>query len=105
MERALEPAAQLGATIGELATRGRDKLTFALSAPVAGFSSWVEQLIAESTGKEGKGILPVAGEPLGPPAVYGTDRVFVYLRVANDATHDAAVEALRAPGIRCSRSI
>ncbi|MFI5249003.1 MAG: glucose-6-phosphate isomerase [Gemmatimonadales bacterium] len=98
MERALEPAAQLGATIGELATRGRDKLTFALSAPVAGFSSWVEQLIAESTGKEGKGILPVAGEPLGPPAVYGDDRVFVYLRVGNDATHDAAIDALRAAG-------
>ena len=98
MERALEPAAQLGATIGELATRGRDKLTFALSAPVAGFSSWVEQLIAESTGKEGKGILPVAGEPLGPPAVYGDDRVFVYLRVANDATHDAAIDALHAAG-------
>ena len=98
MEKALEPAAQLGATIGELATRGRDKLTFVLSAPVAGFSSWVEQLIAESTGKEGKGILPVAGEPLGPPAVYGTDRVFAYLRIANDTTHDAAVGALRDAG-------
>ncbi len=98
MEGALEPAAELGATIGELATRGRDKLTFALSAPVAGFSSWVEQLIAESTGKEGKGILPVAGEPLGPPAVYGDDRVFVYLRIANDATHDAAIDVLGAAG-------
>jgi transaldolase / glucose-6-phosphate isomerase len=98
MERALEPAARLGATIGELATRGRDKLTFVLSAPVAGFSSWVEQLIAESTGKEGKGILPVAGEPLGSPAVYGSDRVFAYLRVANDTAHDAAVATLRDAG-------
>jgi transaldolase/glucose-6-phosphate isomerase len=98
MERAFEPAAQLGATIGELATQGRDKLTFVLSAPVAGFSSWVEQLIAESTGKEGKGILPVAGEPLGSPAVYGTDRVFAYFRMAGDTAHDAAVDALRDAG-------
>jgi len=98
VERELEPAARLGATIGELAAQGRDKLTFVMSAPVAGFGSWVEQLIAESTGKEGKGILPVAGEPLGPPAVYGADRVFAYLRIAPDTTHDAAVDALRTAG-------
>lgn len=98
MERELDPAARLGATIGELAARGRDKLTFVMSPPVAGFASWVEQLIAESTGKEGKGILPVAGEPLGPPAVYGGDRVFAYLRLATDGTHDAAIDALRAAG-------
>ena len=98
MERDPEAAGRLGATIGELAVRGRDKLTFVMSAPVAGFGSWVEQLIAESTGKEGKGILPVAGEPLGPPAVYGTDRVFAYLRIVTDGTHDAAVDALRAAG-------
>jgi transaldolase / glucose-6-phosphate isomerase len=98
MEQDPGAAGRLGATIGELAVRGRDKLTFVMSAPVAGFGSWVEQLIAESTGKEGRGILPVAGEPLGPPAVYGTDRVFAYLRIAGDGTHDAAVDALRSAG-------
>ncbi|MEA2307003.1 MAG: transaldolase / glucose-6-phosphate isomerase [Solirubrobacteraceae bacterium] len=70
----------LGVTLGELALRGRDKLTFVISSPVESFGLWVEQLVAESTGKEGKGILPVAGEPLGAPDVYGEDRVFVYLR-------------------------
>ena len=60
-----DSAARLGVILGEAALHGRDKVTFALSAPVAAFATWVEQLIAESTGKEGKGILPVAGEPLG----------------------------------------
>ena len=70
----------LGATIGEFALRGRDKLTFIVSEPIDSFGLWVEQLVAESTGKHGKGILPVADEPLGEPDVYGDDRVFVYLR-------------------------
>ena len=59
----------MGLAMGELALQGRDKLTFIVSEPVASFGLWVEQLIAESTGKEGKGILPVADEPLGDPDV------------------------------------
>jgi transaldolase/glucose-6-phosphate isomerase len=70
----------LGALMGQCALLGRDKLTFAVSAPIESFGLWVEQLIAESTGKHGKGILPVAGEPIGEPESYGDDRLFVYLR-------------------------
>jgi transaldolase/glucose-6-phosphate isomerase len=70
----------LGATVGELARNGRDKLTFLISGAIESFGLWVEQLIAESTGKHGRGILPVAGEPVGEPDVYGDDRVFAYLR-------------------------
>jgi transaldolase / glucose-6-phosphate isomerase len=66
--------------MGELATVGRDKLTFVVDEPVSSFGLWVEQLIAESTGKHGKGILPVADEPLGSPDVYGDDRVFAHLQ-------------------------
>jgi transaldolase/glucose-6-phosphate isomerase len=87
----------LGAAIGEAALRGRDKLTFVVSPRIASFGLWVEQLVAESTGKQGRGILPVAGEPLGKPESYGNDRVFVYLRDADepDAELDAGVQALR----------
>jgi transaldolase/glucose-6-phosphate isomerase len=92
------PGAQVGAILGELAKAGRDKVTFAISPAIASFGDWVEQLIAESTGKEGKGILPVVGEPLGPPAVYGNDRLFVHIRLDGDETHDAAVTALEAAG-------
>ncbi len=74
---ASNPGAWLGAVLGEAAKAGRDKLTLLLPEPVASFGSWVEKLIAESTGKEGRGILPVEGEPLGPPEVYGEDRLFV----------------------------
>ena len=70
----------LGIAMGELANHRRDKLTFVVEEPIASFGLWVEQLIAESTGKEGKGTLPVADEPLGEPGSYGDDRVFVYLR-------------------------
>jgi transaldolase / glucose-6-phosphate isomerase len=98
MARDTEPAARLGVILGEAALHGRDKVTFALSAPIAAFANWVEQLIAESTGKEGKGILPVAGEPLGSPAVYGQDRLFVHLRLAGDTTHDASINAIQAAG-------
>jgi transaldolase/glucose-6-phosphate isomerase len=85
------PAARLGALLGEAALAGRDKVTFVLSPGIASFGLWAEQLIAESTGKEGKGILPVAGEPLGPPAVYGDDRVFVSMVLGGEA--DTGVEA------------
>jgi transaldolase/glucose-6-phosphate isomerase len=92
------PGAWLGAVLGELAKAGRDKLTFAISPAIASFGDWVEQLIAESTGKEGKGILPVVGEPLAPPDVYGDDRLFVYLRLDGDDTHDAAIQTLEEAG-------
>ena len=71
------PGAWLGAVLGEGALAGRDKLTLVLPETISTLGSWIEQLIAESTGKEGKGILPVEGEPLGPPEVYGDDRLFV----------------------------
>ncbi len=90
--------ARLGAIMGELAKAGRDKITLVTSPAIAGFGDWVEQLIAESTGKEGKGILPVVGEPLGPPEVYGDDRFFVYLRLDGDDGQDAAVQALEDGG-------
>jgi len=86
--------ARLGAIMSELAMAGRDKLTLILSPPIAAFGTWMEQLIAESTGKEGKGILPVDGKKPGPPKVYGNDRLFVYLRLEGDSTHDAAVQTL-----------
>jgi transaldolase/glucose-6-phosphate isomerase len=70
------PAAWLGAVMGEAALHGRDKLTLVMPHEFATLGYWIEQLIAESTGKEGRGILPVEGEPLGPPRVYGADRLF-----------------------------
>jgi transaldolase/glucose-6-phosphate isomerase len=85
------PAVWLGAVLGEGALAGRDKATFVLSPGIASFGLWVEQLIAESTGKEGKGILPVADEPLGPPEVYGEDRLFVAMTLAGEA--DAGIES------------
>ena len=90
----------LGATIGEFALRGRDKLTFVVSEPIDSFGLWVEQLVAESTGKHGKGILPVADEPPGDASVYGDDRVFVYLRngAAPNERLDTFVDALTDAG-------
>ena len=90
------PAVWLGAILSELARAGRDKVTFAVSPAISSFGDWVEQLIAESMGKEGKGILPVVGEPLGPPEVYGDDRLFVHIRLRDDETHDAGLAALEA---------
>ena len=71
------PGFWLGTVMGESALAGRDKLTLVLPEPLAALGSWIEQLIAESTGKEGKGIVPIDGEPLGAPGVYGDDRLFV----------------------------
>ena len=91
----------LGAVLGELARRGRDKLTFVISHPIESFGLWAEQLVAESTGKQGRGILPVADEPLGDSAdVYGDDRVFVYRRNPDDPDErlDAAIEQIAAAG-------
>jgi transaldolase/glucose-6-phosphate isomerase len=100
---ATNPGLWLGATIGQLAvdpSHPRDKLTFIVSEPIDSFGLWVEQLVAESTGKHGKGILPVADEPLGEPDVYGDDRVFVYLRNEDSpsAELDAAVKRLTDAG-------
>ena len=92
-------AARLGVIMGECAKQGRDKVTLIMSPAIESFGDWVEQLIAESTGKEGRGILPVVGESLGAPAVYGQDRLFVYLRLAEDDTHDEAVGALLGAGL------
>jgi transaldolase/glucose-6-phosphate isomerase len=90
----------LGLTLGELAERGRDKLTFVVDPPLTSFGLWAEQLVAESTGKQGKGILPVADEPLGAPEAYGDDRVFVHLRHGERADGDnaKALEALAGAG-------
>jgi transaldolase / glucose-6-phosphate isomerase len=90
----------LGIAMGALAEQGRDKATFVVSEPISSFGLWVEQLIAESTGKHGKGILPVAGEPLGDPDAYGDDRVFAYLRDPDNADPDtdAKMEALARAG-------
>jgi transaldolase/glucose-6-phosphate isomerase len=90
----------LGAALGELARRGRDKLTLVVDPPLTSFGLWAEQLVAESTGKRGRGILPVAGEPLASPSDYGADRVFVHLRDADapDPRHAEAIAALAAAG-------
>jgi hypothetical protein len=88
----------LGVVMGETAKAGRDKATFVLSPSLGSFGEWIEQLIAESTGKEGKGILPVAGEPLGDPEAYGADRLFIQLRLWDDAADDGALEAIEQAG-------
>ena len=89
------PGVRLGAVLGELARRGRDKLTLFLGEDWAPLGAWVEQLVAESTGKDGRGIVPVVGEPVGPPEHYGADRVFVTLGALSGATA-ATVAGLRA---------
>jgi transaldolase/glucose-6-phosphate isomerase len=96
------PGASLGAAMGALALEGRDKLTFSVGAPVDRFGMWAEQLIAESTGKEGKGILPVEGEPLGPPEVYGEDRFFVRIG-PGDADAEQKLAQLEAAGHPAAR--
>ena len=93
------PGALLGAIVGECANAGRDKLTIVTEQPIAALGLWIEQLVAESTGKEGKGILPVNGEPLGPPSVYTDDRVFVSIAVGkSDGETYRALKALEAAG-------
>jgi len=92
------PGIWLGVIMAEASLAGRDKLCLIMSPGVAGFGSWLEQLVAESTGKEGKGILPLADEPMGPPEVYGQDRLFVYLRLDEEGTYDEHVSALEQAG-------
>ena len=94
------PGAVLGIIMGVLAKHGRDKVTLIASPGIHDLGAWLEQLLAESTGKEGKGLIPVDREPVGAPALYGADRLFVYLRLAPgpDRAQDAAVAALEVAG-------
>jgi len=94
------PGAWLGAVIGTLALRGRDKLTLVTSPAISSFGLWVEQLIAESIGKEGKGIIPIVGEPLVDAAHYGDDRLFICLRLEDDDNYtiDAALDSIKSSG-------
>jgi transaldolase / glucose-6-phosphate isomerase len=92
------PGLQLGALLGEAALAGRDKVTFLASAPAAALPTWLEQLIAESTGKSGKGIVPVADEPPGAPAAYGNDRVFVHFALGSDGEAEKLLGALESAG-------
>ena len=107
-----DPGLALGAALGALARLGRDKVTFVIDPAIAPFGAWVEQLIAESTGKQGTGLVPIVDEPLGAPAVYAPDRVFVRLappapgrrRAPGGPPTDAAlVGRWRRPAIRSSR--
>jgi len=94
------PGARLAAILGTLAQAGRDKVTLVTPAPLDSLGLWIEQLVAESTGKEGKGIVPVAGEPLDEAEVYGDDRVFVLIRTqdASDAETEAKLKSLEDAG-------
>ena len=90
------PGLALGAVLGESALAGRDKLTILSDAPLSAFAGWIEQIIAESSGKNGKGILPVPLEPVGDVKVYGKDRLFVYLRQTGEL--DSTVKSLKEAG-------
>ena len=94
------PGLELGVVLGELALAGRDKPTLLSPQAVASFGGWLEQLVAESLGKQGKGIIPIEGEVPGPPEVYGDDRVFIHVRyvAAPDAAMDASAERLERAG-------
>jgi len=94
------PGIILGAALGELALQGRDKLTLILPESISSLGLWLEQLLAESTGKEGKGILPVDGELIGEPPIYGQDRVFVYIHLAEekDERFERSVKELQKTG-------
>jgi len=94
------PGICLGAVMGELARQGRDKVTFLMPKELATLGMWLEQLLAESTGKEGTGLLPVPGEELGAPGVYGQDRLFIDFRLKGheDTAQQQGVEALCAAG-------
>jgi transaldolase/glucose-6-phosphate isomerase len=97
---AANPGVVLGTILGVLGSSGRDKVTIVASPGIADFGAWLEQLLAESTGKLGKGLIPIDAEPIGPPHVYGQDRLFVYLRLATepDARQDKAVADIESSG-------
>jgi transaldolase/glucose-6-phosphate isomerase len=94
------PGVVLGVLLGVLAVNGHDKVTIVTSPGIHDFGAWLEQLLAESTGKQGRGIIPVDREELGPPEVYGSDRTFVYVRLESgpDKSQDRAVNALEDAG-------
>lgn len=94
------PGVVLGVILGVCAKMGKDKVTLITSPNIHSLGSWLEQLLAESTGKEGKGLIPVDQEPIGAPSVYGDDRVFVYIRFQSkaDPHQDLAVQALEKAG-------
>ncbi len=94
------PGVVLGAILGEAAVQGRDKITIVASPGISGLGVWIEQLLAESTGKDGKGLIPVVGEKLGPPESYEDDRVFVYLRLTTgtDPAQGDAISRLEETG-------
>jgi transaldolase / glucose-6-phosphate isomerase len=94
------PGVQLGLAMGLAGLEGRDKVTILSSKKIADFGAWVEQLIAESTGKNGKGLIPIDGEPLGEPSIYGHDRFFIDIRTEgeDDADHDERLAALENVG-------
>ncbi len=94
------PGVQLGAILGTAQKMGRDKVTIIASPSIFDLGAWLEQLLAESTGKQGKGLIPVDREQLGAPSVYGQDRVFAYLRLESDpdSRQDAAIDALEKSG-------
>jgi len=95
----VNPSTTLATVIGNAHDRGRDKLTFIASPGLASIGLWLEQLIAESTGKQGTGVLPVAGEPLGDASAYGADRLFVHLHQGREQdVQDDALDVLRAAG-------
>jgi len=92
------PGIQLGLALGAAARAGRDKVTLSASPQIADFGAWTEQLIAESTGKNGRALIPLADEPLGKPDVYGDDRVFVDLALKGDTSREPALKALEQAG-------
>ncbi len=96
----VNPGVTLGTIMGTLAQHGRDKVTIVASPGISALGAWLEQLIAESTGKQGRGLIPVDAETLGPPEVYSRDRLFIYIRLnsAPSAEQDAALDALDKAG-------
>ncbi len=90
--------AWLGTVLGVLGNSGRDKITLISSPPIQPFGAWIEQLIAESTGKDGKGLLPVDGETPAVPEIYAKDRLFIYFRLDGDTTHEEIVNSLKTAG-------
>jgi transaldolase / glucose-6-phosphate isomerase len=97
---AQNPGVTLGLVVGALARGGRDKITLVASPSVSEFGAWAEQLLAESTGKHGQGLIAITREPMAPPAAYGSDRLLIYLRDAGapDPAQDRSVDALELAG-------
>jgi transaldolase/glucose-6-phosphate isomerase len=94
------PGVMLGVIMGVLAKHGKDKITIIASPAISDLGAWLEQLLAESTGKEGKGLIPIDGETLGSKDVYGNDRLFIYLRLHSqpDIDQDKAIDKLQEAG-------